>query len=157
MVGMLQTDGSNFNRQNSSQYPQNNQQRANLAPPSQYQQNYGEENVYTNGAKNMADAIRQNSYGATPNTYMDQTGNSMGGMSIAMRMKQNRDALLGNQVLDQQQVDTGVQSLYAKNPFTGMNDHNNLNEFEDKMDQMLQTPQSDMIRQSPYKQQNGRI
>ena len=35
----------------------------------------------------MADAIRQNSYGATPNTYMDQTGNSMGGMSIAMRMK----------------------------------------------------------------------
>ena len=87
MVGMLQTDGSNFNRQNSSQYPQNNQQRANLAPPSQYQQNYGEENVYTNGAKNMADAIRQNSYGATPNTYMDQTGNSMGGMSIAMRMK----------------------------------------------------------------------
>lgn len=41
----------------------------------------------------MADAIRINSYGGKPSGYMDQTGNSMGGMSIAMRMKMNRDAL----------------------------------------------------------------
>lgn len=45
----------------------------------------------------MADAIRQNSYGLA---QMDQTGQSMGGMSIAMRMKQQRDAMYGNQSQD---------------------------------------------------------
>ena len=83
---MLDTDSNrNFGRVISSQYPQS-------------QNNLDQGNVYTNGAKNMADAIRINSYGGQPNAYMDQTGSSMGGMSIAMRMKMNRDAMYGNPV-----------------------------------------------------------
>ena len=45
----------------------------------------------------MADAIRINQYGGQSSAYMDQTGSSLGGMSIAMRMKMNRDAMYGNQ------------------------------------------------------------
>lgn len=75
---------------------------------------------------------------------MDQTGSSMGGMSMAMRMKMNRDAIYGtqNQSAQEQQP---MGSLYAKNPFTGIvdsRDDNNMSEFEKNMDHLLSTPQS---------------
>ena len=88
---------------------------------------------------------------------MDQTGSSLGGMSIAMRMKMNRDAMYGNQ----SSVEQPVGSLYAKNPFTGIVDkpEDNMLEFEQNMNQLLSTPQSNLRReqQSPIKSSNDRI
>ena len=54
-------------------------------------------NVYLNGAKNMADAIRQSAN--------QSERNGMAGMhsttaSIAQRMKQNRDAIMGHSTFE---------------------------------------------------------
>ena len=56
-------------------------------------------NMYLSGAKNMAEALRQSQskegINNQQNEYQRQHPSQM---SIAMRMKQNRDALLGNPV-----------------------------------------------------------
>ena len=60
-------------------------------------------NLYLNGAKNMADAMHQNTNNA-------QSTSSR--MSIAMRMKQNRDAILGNTATHQ-------DVIFSSAPFMG--------------------------------------
>jgi hypothetical protein len=110
MGSMQETQNSNFSHAYSHQ---DYSVGSHLAPPQS-----SENNVYLNGAKNMAEAIRQ-----SQNVVPDYRNNSQAtGGSIAMRMKQNRDAQLG---VPPSQGSTFNQTpighvMYAQNPFSGM-------------------------------------
>lgn len=75
----------------------------------------------------MADAIRQSQQaGSFGKGYGQQDGMNMAGSSIAMRMKQNKDAMFGitgtsgGQVSSFQATPGGGAALYAQNPFSGL-------------------------------------